>query len=126
MKRATQNPGETTPVKVVSVMLKPETLSGVHKRMAKDGVSYVSDLVQILIVLWLSGRASKKLKAVSCDISEGPWPWRFTLKARADILDSAIKDAKSAGFAGMSDLVRFLLEAYGDGRIELCLRRGAE
>ena len=130
MKRVKRsNPGEdTSSVKNVSLLLRADTLPRVRARMFDDGFSYVNDLVQVLLVLWTRGSVSKKLKQeiYLWPASEGPYPWSFTLKAREDILTAAVKTDPGESLSGVSELVRFLLEAYADGRVDLCLKKGRE
>lgn len=122
MKRAAANPKK---FKGITLALKEGTLSTVKKRMIEDGVSYMNDLVQILVLLWVNGRMSKKLKSAKvATASKAPFEEASNVRVRSEVLRAAHEGARRAGFDGVSELWRFLLEGYGEGRIELCLRSG--
>jgi len=124
MKRVTSNP-ESKPLKGITIALKVGTLDQAKEQMEKDGLSWVNDLVQILLLLWLQGRVSKKLKASRPSSSQGPFPWRVNVRVRPEIMVAARDGAKRMKLeGGMTELIRFLLESYGERKIELCLRRG--
>jgi len=139
MKRVTSDPrsnpknkahekAKTFPsAKGLTLGLKEGTLAAAKKRMPQDGISYMNDLVQVLIILWSGGRVSKRLKSAKPVSSEGPFKEESNIRIRPEILAAAHKGARRLGFAGgATELCRFLLESYGCGRIELCLRRGKD
>lgn len=118
--------GKTFPsAKGITLALREGTLAAVKKRMPEDGISYVNDLVQVLILLWSDERVSKKLTAMEIISSEGPFKEVSNIRIQPKVLSAAHKAAQHAGFdGGVSELCRFLLEGYGKCRIELCLRKG--
>lgn len=135
MKRVSSNPKSNVEAKAnrfpsargVTLSLKAGTLSGVKKQMVKDGISYINDLVQILVLLWSAGRVSKKLASMKPALSGGPFTEKLNIRILQEVLNAAHDTARRAGFqGGASELWRFLLECYTDGRIELCLRKGRD
>jgi len=110
--------------KGLTLVLREGTLAAVREQMIQDGVSYVNDLVQILVLLWSNGRMSKRLASSKVTLSEGPYEEKLNVRVREDVLETAHEAARRAKFQGGSELWRYLLECYADGRFELCLRRG--
>jgi hypothetical protein len=136
MKRVTSNPKDKTHAKAaqaktfpsargISLALREGTLSMVRKQMIEDGISYLNDLVQVLVLLWSSDRLSKRLASAKPTPSKGPFKEEKNVRIRSEVLSAAHEAARRVRFdGGATELCRFLLEGYGEGRIELCLRRG--
>lgn len=113
-----------------------EILSKAEIRGAKDGFSYLRDIVLVLFSLYGSGRLSPRLgRSLPNMIST--WlrrekPAERTLvkrnfKLRSELYDRALrrwqkdapKDERTA-----TAMFSFLLDSYGDGALEIALRMG--
>ena len=120
-------------------LIDSEIVSKAEIRGAKDGFPYLRDVVLVLLTLYGSGRVSPKLgRAMSSMIFE--WVGREqprtqrrivkrNYKLQRDGYEKALKrwrlDAPEAAQTATA-MFAFLLESYGDGELDLVLRRGEE